>query len=170
MLSAEGNQPGLAEIEAFEFSRQTTDEFIKMMDDNLDFVYDYFTEDDEVTLSLYSNLRDGMDLSEENYVLCSDNPKIACKIVDNQIRVKCPKRERGFITITEKGSGLSDTVKICNPGTVERIKCSFGQYIESKYVFPVNEKGNRNKQNIYDVVIKNLTAYRFFCRVKAMAT
>ena len=167
LQSAKGEQLGLAEIEAFESPQQTTDEFIKLMDGNQNFLYDYITEKDEVYLSLYSNLRDNVNISEVDYSITCDNDKIVCEFVDNQVFINCPKSEHGLVTLAEKETGLSDTVKVCNPGTLERMKYCFGQYIESEYVFPANEKGNRNEQNIYEIAINNFTVYRFFSRVKA---
>lgn len=166
VLSGEGSKYGLSEIEAFGSAKQETDTFIKLVDDNMNFIYDYIT-DEECVLSLYSNNYNIADLTEENYTLSCDNNKCICKIKENKLYVKCPYNECATITVKEKSSNLYDTVIIRNPSLLKKAKLAFGQYLEDNYVFSKDENGHRYERNVYQDVLHNLTIYRLFGYIKA---
>ena len=150
IISSEGEEAGLSEVEAFESDHQIQDGFIKLIDSNTDFVYDYITTNDNVSLSLYSSNNESSELSAENYSLCCDNEKIVCEIQNHLINIECPKNESGFITIREIKTGLFDTVKISNYDNSKKFFISMGQHIEKFFVYPFGQN------------YKNLVIYRLY--------
>lgn len=152
IISYEGTAYGLTEIEAFEFEKQKTDYFIKVIDSSGDFLYDYIVKNEYTDLSLYSNDAYISDLNKENYTLICDNDRCVCEITDNVISVKCPRNESCMLTITEKSSGLSDNVRISNPSSLKKAVITIGQFLEEHFIYVSDKPNNIKKTIIYRLI------------------
>ena len=150
VLSSEGVNAGLCEVEAFRSKRQKDDTFIKLTDQEGNFVYDYIAESDTSAFRLYSN-NEIPELSDSHYSLACDNAKCACVIRNDRIEVTCPEKESCTVELTELSSGVSDIIHISNPGAFAIAANRLVQKAESDYIC------FRTKDTY-----KNLHAYRFF--------
>ncbi len=152
-----GENAGIAEIEAFKDKYQKNDSFIKLVNKNSDFIYDYITEGNESEYTLYSNDPDIPGINDDDYEVSirSENPKCTYEIVNDKLIVNCPLGSSMELTVKEKTKGLNDTVIINNAGLLERMVLTIGQYIEQKYVYPFSEGA-----------YVNTAIYRFYERVK----
>lgn len=135
-----GEYAGLMEIEAYETDRQTTDHFIKITDEDNNFIYDYIMPSDECIFNIYSNDPDLPPVNEDDYeVTCTDD---SCKVTisNGMIIAKCPRGVECDMTVRLKGSdGLTDTVHLDNAHVIRRTIIAAGQYIEKQYVYPISE-------------------------------
>ncbi|MBQ9252352.1 MAG: PIG-L family deacetylase [Clostridia bacterium] len=149
ILSYEGKNPGISEIEAFQSFERKDRTFIKTIDSEDNFVYDYITENESTEFTLYSN-NQIPELSDQNYAVICDNDKCSSVIENQKIVVTCPESQSCTVTVCDLSSGLKDEIKVSNPGAIYRKILSVGQQIESDY---------------YDFVICNgyeqTTTYRF---------
>ena len=94
--------------------------FIKLTDEQGNFVYDYYLDGlVETRFGLYTY--DYAPSLNESYKIETDNEKIEAIICDGQLIVRCPKGQTGFITITGPDGFVSDTVRISN----RRLSCFF---------------------------------------------
>ncbi len=108
-----GERAGLTEIEAFSSENDPQSGFIKLTDEQNNFVYDYYLNDrDSIRLNLY---RYNYDVPlNDSYVIVTDNKNIKTEISDNQLIVNCPNGQSGFIKITSADGLVSDTIRISN--------------------------------------------------------
>lgn len=116
----EGSYAGLSEIEVYDEKPKTSFNFIKIMDEEDNFVYDYIT-DGEVNLKVYNSTLDS-DFSYSHYDAYTDNPKCFITILDDYINVKCPKNEKCIVTVVDKNSQCMDSVLITNKDNFIEIK------------------------------------------------
>ena len=149
ILSYEGDNPGISEIEAFQSYNQNDYTFLKTIDSEDNFVYFYIAENDTTEFSLYSNNQIS-ELTNQNYSIICDNDKCKCAINNHKIVVTCPESQSCTVTICEVSSELKDEITVSHPGPLYRKALSLGQQIESGY---------------FDFVIcytyKQTTTYRF---------
>lgn len=121
VTETEGELAGLSEIEAFAEEPGQDGRFIKLMDEDENFLYDYWTaEDGTVVLSLYRH-GDLPALEEEHYMISTDSEAGSAVLENGVIRVNCPVGESFVLNVTCNSAGLSDSVLISNPGKPERI-------------------------------------------------
>lgn len=116
----EGTAAGLSEIEFYSSDSSPLESmpFIKLMDSDENFVYDYYTEPSGyASFSLYSPVG-STDLS--SYVITCDNERCTFETVNNSINVYCPKFSACTLKIQSEDSALSDSVYISNPGIIRR--------------------------------------------------
>lgn len=150
-----GAMPGLAEIEAFSSATQDDVPFIKMIDENGDFAYDYYTDKDVTEFGVYSNA-DIPALSSDSYRVSCDHVSCDVQIIDGKLRVTCPAGEECRITLS-LNENVSDTIRVYHANAIENAGLHLFQTIEEKYVYPFSEKA-----------YYNLAAYRLIHDVKSI--
>ena len=116
IISSVGNSAGLTEIEAYDKEKSPITSLIKLMNDNGDFVYDYYIDTTEC-FSLYTI---GLSDSFDDYDISCSSVKCSFVIENNLLRITCPRGEACIITVSSKDSLYSDSVYISNPGFAVR--------------------------------------------------
>lgn len=153
LIQTEGNAPGLSEVEAFMAVPEPEIRFIKLMDQEGNFLYDYWTgKDGTEELQLYTC---GVlpELTRENYTVRAVGDGTA--ILENgAIRVTCDPGAEFTLNVTCSVSGVSDHIVIRNPGSMERFRVKLWQNIEKTAYFCYS-----------DGIYKNLVAVRLFEKV-----
>ena len=115
LLDVQG-EAGLTEIEAFTQADSWQPEFVKIMDEAENFVYDYWIDSDgEQAFRLY----DPSGMAENFQVFCL-NQHCSAEVQNGAILVKCPAGETCVVYVTDEAGQRLDTVTISNPGTLER--------------------------------------------------
>ena len=152
IISFEGDNPGLSEVEAFREREQYDDTFLKIMDNEGNFVYDYFAEHDTTGFMVYSN-NPLPNLTDSRYAVVCNNDNCSCTIQNNQMVVTCPKGESCTVELLELSSGLSDKINVTNPGALGKAAIKLIQKIESDYLYFAAKENYRH-----------LFWYRFFFR------
>ena len=131
LVSTEGTRPGLMEVEAFRELQKSEPGFLKIMDLNGDFAYDYIIEKSgSQSFLVYS---DGIipDLSSEAYeVECENVPGCGAEIRDGLLFIQCAKGQNCTVSIRLKESGLADSIYVRNPTSRERIVITILQKLE----------------------------------------
>ena len=130
ITETEGEYAGLTEVEAFGKPESQEASFIKIVDKNGDFVYDYIIgRNGREQFSLYS---DGTlpDLGYEAWRVNCDNPICQASIEDGKIVVLCPKGESCSIEIEMMENEMTDTVFIQNPSAAARALILLTQELE----------------------------------------
>ena len=123
LLETEGDRAGITEIEAYSYQQDYGFDFIKLMDMNGNFVYDYYiNEKGSEQFEIYAP---GLD---ENFRVSADNPRCSVSYTEGIVSVKCPKNASCTISIASEDGELSDTVVISNPGRFMR---ETGPYLEN---------------------------------------
>jgi len=120
----EGERPGLTEIEAYSQPYVPPFELIKLTNQQGDFVYDCLCQEEELCLSLWSNLTDKPAMEEMELELVGAG---SAKIEDGQLKIDLDEGEKCTVTITHATSGLSDSVIVRRSGEEE--KDSLGRHI-----------------------------------------
>ena len=152
IISFEGDNPGLSEVEAFREREQYDDTFLKIMDNEGNFVYDYFAEHDTTGFMVYSN-NPLPNLTDSRYAVVCNNDNCSCTIQNNQMVVTCPKGESCTVELLELSSDLSDKINVTNPGALGKAAIKLIQKIESDYLYFAAKENYRH-----------LFWYRFFFR------
>ena len=154
ILSYEGDHPGLCEVEAFRKKGQYDSTFIKLMDLEGNFVYDYFAESETSEFTVYSN-NQIPNLTDSSYCVACDNDNCSCIIQNERIVVTCPVGESCTVELVESSSGLSDKIHVTNPDVFTKTANECVQKIENDYLFL------RTKASY-----ENLYSYRFFLKAR----
>lgn len=108
----EGNNAGLSEVEAFDSSTENHFNYIKLMDENGDFVYDYLMGEEADFLIYRSG--DVPEVNEENYKVECDNSLCAAEIHDGYIKIICPRGEKSIVTVSDVSGEYKDSVMVSN--------------------------------------------------------
>lgn len=130
VLETEGTRAGITEVEAFCEPSPTTPTFLKIMDSEENFVYDYWTDRKrEAVFTVYS---DGVIpvMNTDEYEIICEGDYCSADIEDGMIVVRCAEGETCILSITLKTTGLSDTVLVRNPSKLDRIRLSYHQHME----------------------------------------
>ena len=115
ILESTGENAGLTEVEAFEKEKTNSFNYIKIVNQNNDFVYDYWiNKKGKERFSLYS-VGEAPSLLASAYTLNIDNTKCSAVIQEDKLNVACPKGERMKLTISSIGNKYSDTIVVYNP-------------------------------------------------------
>ena len=131
ILESTGEDAGLTEVEAFEKEKTNSFNYIKIVNQNNDFVYDYWiNKKGKELFSLYS-VGEAPSLLASAYTLNIDNTKCSAVIQEDKLNVACPKGERMKLTISSIGNKYSDTIVVYNPYLYQRIWNSCCQHLES---------------------------------------
>lgn len=126
----EGDTAGLSEVETFETVPRHEMTYIKLMDTEESFAYDYWTGRDgkaEFLLYVSGSLPEA---SAEDYEIRCDNERCSVTWAEGKILVDCPAGERAVLTVTGKRDGISDSIVVSNPGTVLRMQTASCQWLE----------------------------------------
>lgn len=130
LLGTEGEEAGLTEIEAFSQPQNPEWKFIKLMDPQGNFVYDYWTEEGEETiLALYTQ---GITAQGGGPEISLSNDRCHAQWEDGSIRIVCPKGEKTVLTVSAEAGAVSDSVVIRNPGAAVRALNGFYQRVEAR--------------------------------------
>lgn len=108
-----GSYAGLSEIELYAQEPAPAFNFIKLMDHQEDFVYDYYMSGDSMELQLY-RCGAAPELSPENYILQVDNDKCHASIDGGRILVYCPRGQQCILSISGTDGMYRDTVLLHN--------------------------------------------------------
>lgn len=116
LLEVQG-EAGLTEIEAFAQAEGWKPEFVKIVDEDENFVYDYWTDPSGAqTFRLY----DPSGMAEGFAVHCLNQHCSAVRQENGEILVQCPKGEFCVVYVTDASGERLDTVYFRNPGSLER--------------------------------------------------
>lgn len=108
-----GKRAGLSEIEAYKSGKKQESSFIKLMNEQGDFVYDYYLlEREEVVLDLYSYNYD-VPLGS-TYRISKSNGNADVTVVGGKLVIRCPNGQSCIIRLTSDDGLVSDTVRITN--------------------------------------------------------
>lgn len=108
-----GSFAGLSEIELYVQEPSPAFNFIKLMDHQEDFVYDYYMSGDSMELQLY-RCGAAPELSPENYILQVDNDKCHAEIDGGCIQVFCPRGQQCTLSISDIDGVYQDAVLLHN--------------------------------------------------------
>ncbi len=131
LTKTDGKNPGLTEIEAFSDIQSRSSTFLKLMDLNENFAYDYIVGlTGKASFLLYS---DGEipELSPEHYeVQCDDSSGCTAVIEDGMLHVFCPCGKSAEIGIKLRDNGLTDRIAVQNPTILRRVAILLSQRME----------------------------------------
>ena len=133
VLETEGACAGITELEAFTEPAAQTPTFIKIMDTNGNFAYDYQTErDGKAVFLLYS---DGVvsALDHAGYEVSCEGNSCNVNLEEGTLVVRLAEEEMCKLTVRHKASDLSDTIIVRNPSNSERFRQACQQPIERFY-------------------------------------
>lgn len=117
-LSRMQGTAGLTELEAYGREMDPQPVFLKLMDEDENFVYDYWIDPSGIQMfRLYSG---GTEVDVESCIVICSNSCCKAEIQDDGIRVECPVGESCIVTVTSADGSLEDCVYIQNPGRLER--------------------------------------------------
>ena len=115
LTQTEGDRAGLSEVEAFRGPAADSPSFIKLMDKDGNFAYDYCLEESgEACFFLYT-WGEGREFTPENYTVHCVNKRIRAKIGDGKLSVFCPYGAEGTVTVTSTTGEFRDSVYLRNP-------------------------------------------------------
>jgi len=146
-----GEKAGFSEIEAYsEAPDYSSDAFVKIVDSSDNFIYEYTAASDESYFSLYayecsSDVAD-YDISAEGDITAS--------VEDGKIKVVCGVNSEGILTVKNKKSGVTDSVRITNPNFIVRAWRGFLKHTERNYSF---EERSIYYSNLVSFVQKKLS-------------
>lgn len=114
ILEGEGSA-GLTEIEIFGDDRRETLKYVKIMDEEGNFVYDYWMDPSGAqSFRLFTS-----GVEDPAVTVSCDNDHCSAVWQEGELLVECPVGERCTITV-DAGNGVSDSVVIRNPGMLQR--------------------------------------------------
>ena len=131
LTSTEGSRPGLTEIEAFREYRKPEATFLKLMDPDGNFAYDYILGfGGKQSFWLYSD-SSIPELSDDAFdVHCDNASGCTVEIRDGVLRVSCGRGQSAIVTIRLKGSTLADSIIVQNPTLWKRLEVALAQKLE----------------------------------------
>ncbi len=132
ITSFEGAEPGLSEIEAYSAAPSAGISFIKLMNGDQDFMYDYWIDEsgaEKITLYRYPSK---VEITEDSYRISSDLNPGDVAVNGDTISVSCGKGETYLLTaVSVDDPALFDTVRISNPSPAKRLLSRLLQEKES---------------------------------------
>lgn len=127
ILETEG-AAGIAEVEAYSPVEKWKPEYVKIMDESENFVYDYWIElDGKQAFSLYNPA--GIKVAEDVFCL---NQNCSVEWENGRILVECPIGESCVVYVVDENAEPLDTVYIRNPGKLERSWKMFWIHLEER--------------------------------------
>lgn len=158
LTETEGTCPGLTELEAFAAAPDHGFRFLKVMDAEDNFIYDYWLPSgSNADLHLYTC---GLTTEQqENLQLSWDSDKCWAEMENGHLRVIVPEGKTMLLTVSVKDTDISDTVKISNPGKLPRLHCWLGQMVEEQ-VFQKYCNGNHRNSATYKLIATALALIR----------
>lgn len=116
---AEGKNAGLTEVEIFESQQECPYNFIKLIDRNENFAYDYLTEEEITEFSLYSPWTTDK-LQQDQFSVDCDNKKCSAYLEDGKLFVRCKDGQSCLVTVEHLESGLKDSIRVRNISEFQR--------------------------------------------------
>ena len=151
----EGQLAGLSEIEVFSKQPEHGMTFVKLMDEEGHFAYDYWTDSDGAALfSLYVSGQ-ALPVSENHYTVAADNPECDVQWTGDRIALHCPEGERCVITVVDRDGVVSDSIVAENPGMLKRAWNGFWQHMEEAHLSRYHQ-GLHRKTFLYRICSKLL--------------
>lgn len=129
LTQTEGATPGLAEIEAYAQVPDHGFRFLKLVDKEDNYVYDYWIlrgQTEQLGIVTEGVSLDGDDTLEISW----DNKQCKAELLDKTIQVEVPKGENMILTVKVAGTNISDTVCIRNPGMWMRFRYQISRIME----------------------------------------
>ena len=109
-------EAGLTELEAFTDQKCQEPRFVKIMDENENFAYDYWiAPEGEQLFRLYVS---GM--ADESFKVSCDGDACDAKLEESGLWVRCPKGKNCIVTVSSEDGSCSDSVYISNPSRTKR--------------------------------------------------
>ena len=109
-------EAGLTELEAFGAQARQEPRFVKIMDEDENFAYDYWINPEgEQRFEVYVS---GM--AEENFSVSCVGDACDARLENDSILVRCPKGKNCVVTVSSEDGSCSDSVYISNPSRAER--------------------------------------------------
>ena len=154
LTQTEGEQAGLSEIEAFAEVPELDGCFVKLMDREENFVYDYLTSPEGVAeFMLYVH----GDLPEEvaQYTIETNGEAGMVEQKGNVILVRCPEGKTVTLNVTCSDPEVADSVVIRNPGAWTRGWMNFWKAVEESYYsrLSMGVSGNLTVSRIWEKVV-----------------
>jgi len=119
LLRTQGSQAGLTEIEAYATDADTGLDFVKIMDDDENFVYDdYLDPRGKQSFALYTS---GDAVDSVYRVSSVKGDRCSAIIHAKMLEVSCPRGRSCTVTVTSADGRFSDTVSFSNPGRFLRL-------------------------------------------------
>ena len=119
LLETEGERAGLTEVEADGAAQNRLPRYIKLMDGDGNFTYDYYVDPSgRQAFTLYAP--DEAPLSAEAYRLGCEGEGCSAELRDGLLWVNCPRGKRCTVTLTTADGVCADTVRFSNPGPFMR--------------------------------------------------
>ena len=130
LTELQGTDAGLSEIEAFEQEPQPDGSFIKLTDEEGNFLYDYMMpENGTARLQVY--VHGAMPtFSEDAYAVEIVDGQGTAAVDNGVIRVSCREGEGFVLTVTCTETGITDSAYIHNPSPLNRKWLAFWQKTE----------------------------------------
>lgn len=141
---SEGALAGLSEIEAFAGEYRQDGRFIKLMDGEENFLYDYLLPEDgqaELKLYRYGNVPE---LTEADYTVGISGGEGSAVLENGNITVTCPVGEEFVLHVTCGEAGVSDNIYVRNPGALERSWIRFWKKAEQGFFECYSSKAYEN--------------------------
>ena len=130
LAQTQGECAGLTEVELLPKPEQDSGAFLKTMDMEGNFVYDYyFAQKNAAEFSLYShgisNFR-----TEDCVIECS-SAGCEASFTEGNIRVVCPEGETCVVTVTHVPTGICDSIRLSHLGAAKYYLLRWGQQAEA---------------------------------------
>lgn len=123
-------EAGLSELEAYGEETQESPSFVKIMDENGDFAYDYWIHESGEQLFFLHAAGTAPGAASGEYLLSCSNNACAARWQENGILVQCPAGENCVVTVSSEDGVYSDSVYIQNPTALKRNWVRFWLEIE----------------------------------------
>ena len=151
----EGEYAGLTEVEAYSEKTLLPYTFIKIMDHQENFIYDYVMDGSgKEGFMLYTFGEQVAELSPEDYRISCDNVRCTAEISDGMIMVQCPVGEACTVTIISNADpDIADRVYIQNPTLFRRAAIVYAQKAEA-FAYKVFSEDILEKTSLYKTLEK----------------
>lgn len=124
----EGENAGLTEIEAYATPAQGEAQFIKLVDEEENFVYDYWVDSAKPqSFGVYA-----WNVTERDFTLTCQGEGCEASWEDGQVTVTCPRGKTCILRLETGDGSISDTVRISNPGWLTRLGVRLLQVAEKR--------------------------------------
>ena len=131
LVETEGEGAGLTEIEAFREDPVRCPTFLKLMDLQDNFAYDYIVGmSGKASFVLYSDGEIPPLTSESYEVHCEEGSGCTAAIKDGMLQVSCPCGKSAELSIACMENGLTDRIAVQNPSLVRRAAILLSQRME----------------------------------------
>lgn len=132
LLSWEGEGAGLTEIEAYTGMAQGTDRFVKLMDGEGNFVYDYWVDSSGSQCFQLYTYGAGEAPSPGEFTFSLEGSRCSASMEDGMLTVTCPRGASCTVRLESTDGTLTDTVVLRNPGLVQRWLLKIFQTLEDR--------------------------------------